>query len=354
VLTKEKILTIARKRKRIVTNNIASSFSVSRQYANSLIGELVAEGKLIKLGITRRSFYALPKYAAKYQRAQIISYTRLLKNRGLEEYKVLVEAKGKLPVFARLSENVQSIFDYAFSEMLNNAIEHSKSKRIRIKVEIQNKHLLFIIRDFGVGVFKSIVQQKHLDNELEAIQELLKGKITTMPHTHTGEGIFFTSRVADNFALKSFNYELIFDNEISDIFVHKLKRVKRGTEVIFRISRNTKRHLLDIFNKYSNIDDKSDYGFDKTEILVKLYSTGGIHFSRSQARRILSGLEKFRVILFDYDKVPMIGQAFADEIYRVFHQKYPEIRLEAVNMNEAVKFMIERAKTEARRIKNIP
>lgn len=68
-----------------------------------------------------------------------------------------------------------------------------------------------------------------------------------------------------------------------------------------------------------------------------------------EARRILSGLEKFRVILFDYDKVPMVGQAFADEIYRVFHNKYPEIKIEEINMNDTVKFMVERTKTESLR-----
>ena len=60
-------------------------------------------------------------------------------------------------------------------------------------------------------------------------------------------------------------------------------------------------------------------------------------------------MEKFKIISFDFDKVPMIGQAFADEIYRVFHNKYPDIELQEVNMNEAVKFMIERSKTDAAR-----
>ncbi|MFH0834705.1 MAG: STAS-like domain-containing protein, partial [Patescibacteria group bacterium] len=70
----------------------------------------------------------------------------------------------------------------------------------------------------------------------------------------------------------------------------------------------------------------------------------GVHISRSQARRVLAGLEKFKVIVFDFDKVPMIGQAFADEIFRVFHDKHPQIRLETANMNEGVEFMIKRAK----------
>jgi hypothetical protein len=49
----------------------------------------------------------------------------------------------------------------------------------------------------------------------------------------------------------------------------------------------------------------------------------------------------------DYDQVPTIGQAFADEVYRVFTQKYPRIQIENIHMNEAVKFMVERAKKEA-------
>ena len=68
----------------------------------------------------------------------------------------------------------------------------------------------------------------------------------------------------------------------------------------------------------------------------------GVHVSRSQARRVLTNLEKFKSIIFDFDKVPMIGQAFADEIFRVFHEKHPEIKLQAVSMNDAVKFMIDR------------
>ena len=71
---------------------------------------------------------------------------------------------------------------------------------------------------------------------------------------------------------------------------------------------------------------------------------GGVHVSRSQARRILTNLYKFRSIIFDFDKVPMVGQAFADEIFRVFHNKYPDIKLKAINMNEAVQFMIGRVR----------
>ena len=170
-----------------------------------------------------------------------------------------------------------------------------------------------------------------------------------MPKSHSGEGIFFTSKASDVFILDSFGYQLAINTLNSDISIHRMPVKKRGTRVIFRISAISNRHLNDVFKKYTNIIDKSDYGFDKTEIRVKLFTTGGIHISRSQARRILVGLEKFKIILFDYEKVRMVGQAFADEIYRVFQELHPDIRLENENMSEGVRFMVERAKNEARK-----
>ena len=106
-----------------------------------------------------------------------------------------------------------------------------------------------------------------------------------------------------------------------------------------------------MFKKFTNLTDKSGYGFDKTEIRVTLFTSGGVHISRSQARRILAGLDTFKVILFDYENVPLVGQAFADEIYRVFQERHPDIRLENENMSEGVRFMVERARNEARKQK---
>ncbi len=78
------------------------------------------------------------------------------------------------------------------------------------------------------------------------------------------------------------------------------------------------------------------------EIKVKLYTRGLGCISRSQARCILSGLEKFKTVILDFDKVPTVGQAFADEIFRVFQAKHPEISIKPINMNETVAFMIGR------------
>ncbi|MBU1862219.1 MAG: STAS-like domain-containing protein [Candidatus Omnitrophica bacterium] len=66
--------------------------------------------------------------------------------------------------------------------------------------------------------------------------------------------------------------------------------------------------------------------------------------ARSQARRILFGLDQFKCIVLDFKDVAGIGQGFADEIFRVFQNAHPDISFEVVNANESVQFMIARSK----------
>jgi hypothetical protein len=348
MIIKDRIIQIAKEKGKIRTSDLSAEFSVSRQYLNRLLGELIETGKMLRIGGTRYAFYVLPEYASQHTEIFPNRYIKTFKNVSLEEHKILDQIEQAFPLLKKLPENVRSIFTYAFSEMLNNAIEHSQSKNISIEVSITNKALSFIVNDSGIGVFRNIMQKRNLKSELEAIQDLLKGKTTTMPKSHSGEGIFFTSKAGDLFILDSFGYQLIVNNEIPDVFIKKTKNLKKGTRVIFKLNTSTNHHLNAIFKKYTNIEGESDYGFDKTEVRVKLYTIAGVYISRSQARRVLSGLEKFKIIVFDFDKVPMVGQAFADEIFRVFHKKYPDIKLQEIHMNEGVKFMVERAKNEAK------
>jgi len=314
----------------------AGENKVSRQYVSRLVSELVREKKLSKAGSTRQSIYSLPKNIKAFGNLIEIK----IKNSSVQEHKVLELIQSRAPFIFQLKDNVRSIFDYAFSEMLNNAIEHSKSKYIEIEVSKKNHLLVFEVRDFGIGVFRNVKNQRKLESELEAAEDLLKGKTTTAPKAHSGEGIFFTSKIADQFMLESFGYTLVVNEEINDIFFGQSDTKIRGTRVIFKIELSSTKHLIDIFQKFQT--DKESYGFDKTEIQIKLYTTGTIHISRSQAKRVLAGLEKFKTIILDFDKVPMIGQAFADEIFRVFYNRHPEIKIIPINMNEAVAFMIGR------------
>lgn len=339
-INRETILDQAKKKETITAKDIVSLFGVSRPWASTLINKLVKDGELIKIGKASKTFYILPQNLDKISKTSGSSIEMKVENKGLEEHKVLSELENSFPALSRLKDNVRSIFTYAFSEMLNNAIEHSESKNIKITVAMKEGMITFSIEDQGIGAFRNVKNKRGLNSELEAMQDLMKGKTTTQPQSHSGEGIFFTSKVGDFFSLRSFEYEMIIDNKINDIFFNKKDSSLVGTKVTFLLDTHSEKHLNDVFKEY--VLEMDGYGFDKTEIKVKLFTIGGIYVSRSQARRILAGLDKFKSVILDFDKVPMVGQAFADEVFRVFKIKYPEIIITPINMNEGVEFMINR------------
>ncbi len=65
--------------------------------------------------------------------------------------------------------------------------------------------------------------------------------------------------------------------------------------------------------------------------------------SRSEARRLLEGHERRSTITLDFEGVERIGQAFADEIFRVFANEHAAVELIAVNALPEVQQMIRRA-----------
>jgi hypothetical protein len=97
-----------------------------------------------------------------------------------------------------------------------------------------------------------------------------------------------------------------------------------------------------VFDKYASGDD--DYGFTKTVVPLRLAQYGNDKLvSRSQAKRVVSRIELFKTVIFDFRDVSMIGQAFADEIFRVFARQHPEIHIITSSANTEVKRMIQRA-----------
>jgi anti-sigma regulatory factor (Ser/Thr protein kinase) len=228
--------------------------------------------------------------------------------------------------------------NYGFSEMLNNAIEHSESAMVDVRMARTPSRLSFAVVDRGIGILRNIMRTRNLGSELEAIQDLLKGKQTTMPDRHSGEGIFFTSRVADGFAIRSSDKKILFDNLIPDVFFRTMRQTK-GTRVEFWIALDSTRHLTDVFREFAG----EQMTFDRTRVSVALYSAEPGYVSRSQARRLLSGLESFREIVLDFARVKLVGQAFADEIFRVWKTNYPGITIRVENASPDVQAMLSHA-----------
>lgn len=80
---------------------------------------------------------------------------------------------------------------------------------------------------------------------------------------------------------------------------------------------------------------------------MKLFGLGKDFVSRSEARRLLSGLEACREVVVDFRDVDGVGQGFTDEMFRVWANRYPETRLVPVNTVEPLQFFVER--TERKR-----
>jgi anti-sigma regulatory factor (Ser/Thr protein kinase) len=323
----------------IKTADVVKATGFSRAYINRFLQELREEDKIVLVGKANKARYVLAnKQSFRKVKRETLTFRRVLTNKSISEDFILSEIKRKTGIFLGLSKNVSRIIEYAFTEMLNNAIEHSKSKTIEVFMEKKEEIIHFDVFDKGIGIFNNIMKKKNLKNELEAIQDLMKGKQTTAPREHTGEGIFFTSKIADKLVIKSSKKKLIFNNILEDVFIKDIKNTK-GTKVTFTIKQDSKRNIDSIFKKYS----EGLFDFGKTKVIVKLYKMDTEYISRSQARRIMSGLEKFKSILLDFNNVDTVGQAFADEIFRVWKSRHPNINVQYENANKNIEFMIRRA-----------
>jgi uncharacterized protein (DUF1330 family) len=118
---------------------------------------------------------------------------------------------------------------------------------------------------------------------------------------------------------------------------------KNGTWVCMELNNHTARTTKKVFDEYSSGDD---YEFNKTVVPVKLAKYGADELvSRSQAKRLLARVELFKKVVFDFKDVDTVGQAFADQIFRVFANNHVDIELIPINFSKEVKDMIARAKS---------
>lgn len=304
------------------------AFGITRQTVHHHLSALVDKGYLVAEGNTRGRIYKLGANR---------SHEGIFPLKALSESDVYYRDFGI--VFGDLPKELENICHYGFTEMLNNAIDHSCGQTAAILVERNAEEIVIAISDDGEGIFNHIARILDLGDPREAILELSKGKLTTDPANHTGQGIFFTSRAFDSFFI--YSGDLVFthlDNSPKDYLLHDDDH-HQGTKVIMRISMDSARTLTSVFDEFT-AGEEDDFAFNKTIVPVKLALYEGERLvSRSQAKRILNRVEKFKTVLLDFKGVDMIGQAFADEVFRVFARRNPQISLTPINMTEEVRRM---------------
>ncbi len=310
---------------------VSGAFDISRQAVNKHIKRLVDQKALLVRGSTRSRHYILHP---------LVKWERIYPLDGTLAEDVVW--RNQISEFVSdLPENVIDIWHYSFTEILNNAIDHSSGNQVHIQVTKTATSTEIVIYDDGEGIFKKIQRELGLLDERHSVLELAKGKLTTDPDNHTGEGIFFSSRMFDDFAILSGNVYFSHKHDEVEDWILERQRFQSGTGVFMELSNNTSRTSKQIFDSFTSDDD---YGFTKTVVPVRLTQYGDDKLvSRSQAKRLLSRVEKFKTVIFDFEDVDSVGQAFADEIFRVFQNQHPDMELIYLNANKPVKQMISRA-----------
>jgi anti-sigma regulatory factor (Ser/Thr protein kinase) len=308
----------------------AVKFSISRQAVNAHLKKLISQKSITTNGKTRNISYKLHP---------LIEETISLPINGLEEDRVWRDAVQ--PKLGSLPDNIIDIWGYGFTEMLNNAIDHSQGSHVVINIKKYPSFSEIVITDDGVGIFKRIQKILNLIDERHAVLELSKGKLTTDPDRHTGEGIFFSSRMFDEYAILSGGVYFSHEYNKPEDWIIESKSPGEGTTVFMKLSNNSSRKSKAIFDEYAG---GSDYGFDKTVVPVSLARYGNESLvSRSQAKRLLARIDRFKIVIFDFEGIEQIGQAFADEVFRVFKNQHHDIQIYFVKASRSVEDMIIRA-----------
>jgi anti-sigma regulatory factor (Ser/Thr protein kinase)/predicted transcriptional regulator len=311
---------------------VMPGFGVSRATASRYVKQLVDEGLLEAEGTTRARRYSLPSLLLK-------SFTFKVAELSGEDK---VWRDHIMPLLKDAPSNIVDILQYGATEMINNVIDHSEAEYMHIHIVRNAVRLKVIIHDDGVGVFEKIKRDCHLDDTRQAMLELSKGKLTTAPSRHSGEGLFFTSRMCAFFALRSHSLAYLRTRDEEHGWLLETKNDETsviGTQVTLEVNDDAKYTMLEVFEAFQ--DDEDPAGFSKTHVPVRLAKYPGEQLvSRSQARRVLARFERFSEVMLDFDGVPQIGQAFADEIFRVYALEHPEVEIIPIRMLPAVERMI--------------
>ncbi|MEN9923953.1 MAG: hypothetical protein RL268_79 [Pseudomonadota bacterium] len=314
-----------------LAGHLAAKHGVSRSTAAGYIRRLEADGWLRRTGSKTRPRFELGA------RRRVSGLFRL---DGLREDEVW---SLKFAQFLDLKPNVRGIAMHGFTEMLNNAIDHSSGNNVFVWAQQDEATLTLVVSDDGVGIFDKITRAMGLADPRQSLLELAKGKFTTDPSNHSGEGIFFTSRMFDSFEIQANGLKFNHDSDGSpDILIEDEGTFDNGTTVFMTMALDSARTTNDVYEQFTN--QPEDFDFSKTVVPMRMAQYGqDLLVSRSQAKRIIARFDRFRTVVLDFAQIEEIGQAFADEIFRVYASAKPGVDLVPVNMTHQVERMYLRA-----------
>jgi anti-sigma regulatory factor (Ser/Thr protein kinase) len=227
---------------------------------------------------------------------------------------------------------------HAFTELLNNAIDHSGGSTVTVSMRQTPLQLQLLVSDDGCGLFDRIARSFEIGDPRLALLELCKGKLTSAPREHSGHGLFFTSQLSDVFDIRA-NAQA-FQRRAWERLQWQVGRQssQTGTSVYLAIQLDTKRTLEEVLRAHSL--HQESVGFDRTTVPLHLIGSHQVLASRADAKRAVARLSQFRRVEIDFAGITDVGHGFADEMFRIFRREHPETELVPVGMNAQVAAMV--------------
>ena len=317
-----------------LSRELSSRFGIGPTAAANVLRKLTNDKWLIRHGTNR------PTYEPGTNRWLSLRVPLPIKDEDIVWTKEFTPYLSLLP-------NASSLASYCFTEIANNASEHSGGTVANFFVVQDENKTTINITDDGMGIFRKIAMSFNLDDMRFALLELSKGKLTTDPDNHTGEGIFFSSRMCDSFIITANGLQFFHsDTSTLDLLEDQIVVDQVGTSVWMRIQRDTSRTTKQVLDSFASSGQSFD--FARTIVPVKLATIGSERLvSRSQAKRLTANLDKVKIVALDFTGIQEIGQGFADQVFRVFARAHPDIQLHVQNATTDVEQMITRAKSSA-------
>ena len=127
-----------------LSNVVADAFGISTNTVHTYLNELINEGIIVK---QKRGEYKLVTKRSEY------SFSR---SNGELEIDTQAYDLCLAKQISHLGENIQHIWAYAMSEMVNNVIDHSEAEHMHVFVEQNYLQTSVIITDDGVGIFEKV------------------------------------------------------------------------------------------------------------------------------------------------------------------------------------------------------
>jgi anti-sigma regulatory factor (Ser/Thr protein kinase) len=249
------------------------------------------------------------------------------------------------PVFD-LPAPVARLAQHAFTELLNNAVDHSGGTRVTVSVRQTPLQLQLLVSDDGCGLFDRIAGAHAIDEPRLAMAELAKGRLTTQPDRHRGHGLFFVARTADVLDLRA-NGAAFQHRGWDPARWHDGRPLDAaGTSVYAAFALDTTRTLEGAMREPAADPGRLD--LDRTTVpMALLADADGVLESRALARRAAARLEGFREAVLDFTGVRAVGHGFADELFRVQARRGDGLPLRTLAAGPEVAAVIAGASTAA-------